>query len=224
MTAFTSIAVALFAVLPHASGLQIVDSNGEPVAGATVRIWMPPRAEHDPTCRVRLCEGVTSKDGWTSCSVPTLTGALFVVEAPRFGPPVEKLDRNRLRVEALRSGSWGKAPRVTGPNLADTLELRALVLLLAILGFLHSLKIFGLILNVVLEEVREELIGYAYVGRKIFQTFTSWRDSIKQFRAARPARKELEDPSRSPSDVDELAPVVSLSADVVAPVGRVVTH
>lgn len=99
-----TIAIVLFAVLPHAS-LRVVDSNHEPVAGAAVKIWMPPSGQHDLASRlVPLCEGVTAKDGSTTCSAPTLVGALLVVDAPRFEPLIVKLDGKPIPQAVLRPG------------------------------------------------------------------------------------------------------------------------
>src|ERR1051326_1480622 len=100
MPAFAIAAAVLFA------GLRVVDPGNAPVAGAAVRIWMPPGDQHDLASRVvPLCEGTTSKDGAAPCSVPRLAGALLVVDAPGFEPLIQTLDGKPLDRVVLAAGS-----------------------------------------------------------------------------------------------------------------------
>lgn len=97
------------------------------MAGAIVKIWMPPGGQHDLASRVvPLCESVTTPDGLSACSAPALAGALLVVDAPRFEPLIKTLDGKPMGRVVLEAGTSIKG-HVAGAPGSGKVEAAAMI-------------------------------------------------------------------------------------------------
>ncbi len=98
-----AIAVSLAA---QSEGVEIRDGKDQPVAGAVVRVWMPPSGPTDLSSRIApLCEAESAANGIAPCSVPRLAGTVVTVDAKEFEPLVKTLAGEALKRIVLRPGS-----------------------------------------------------------------------------------------------------------------------
>ncbi len=111
--------IMLGAVTLRATTLKIRDGSNKPVAGAMVRVWMPPTGPSDLGSRlVPFCEAETGEDGVSQCSPPRLNGALVVVDAKDFAPFVKSLGGETLDRVIVSRGLTLKGRVVTPQSSA----------------------------------------------------------------------------------------------------------
>ena len=127
------LAAALFllaSAVGAAGGPRVIDASGQGVAGARVRLFIPPASRLALSAAdTELFDTVSNAQGWIDRALPSIEGAVLVIDHPDFMPRIERLET--AGVASARQGftleldaGEALAVRVRGSATGATAERR----------------------------------------------------------------------------------------------------